>query len=99
LSSLSFGFSILLKISLFFEHGDKTGEPLTAKTLELAEMEAKYAVGGLNPVPGIIVSGKGSTLIVSDKQQLVFPKVNVLITCLSVLGRGWQGNHRLHLHV
>ncbi|KAF5011953.1 hypothetical protein FDECE_1959 [Fusarium decemcellulare] len=38
--------------------------PLIAEALELEEMESKYAVGGLNPVPGFIVSGKGSTLVV-----------------------------------
>ncbi|KAJ4196212.1 hypothetical protein NW759_016408 [Fusarium solani] len=34
-------------------------------------MEAKYAVGGLNPVPGIIVSGKGSTLIDVDGKEII----------------------------
>ncbi|CAI6087328.1 unnamed protein product [Clonostachys chloroleuca] len=34
-------------------------------------MEPKYAVGGLNPVPGIIVSGKGSTLIDVDGKEII----------------------------
>ncbi|KAH6869525.1 pyridoxal phosphate-dependent transferase [Thelonectria olida] len=42
----------------------KTGEQLSEKTLELLKMEEDYAVGAFGSLPGFMVSGKGSTLVV-----------------------------------
>lgn len=43
----------------------KTGEQLSEKTFELLKMEEEYAVGACGSLPGFMVSGKGSTLLVS----------------------------------
>ncbi|KAG6989217.1 Ornithine aminotransferase [Fusarium oxysporum f. sp. conglutinans] len=38
------------------------GEPLSAVTRDLLAEEQTYTAGGFGPLPGFIVSGKGSTL-------------------------------------
>ena len=47
----------------------KTGEPISAKVQDLLKMEKDYSVGAFASLPGFIVSGKGSTLVVSKTQQ------------------------------
>ena len=49
-----------------------SGKPLSQKVHELLKIEDAYAVGAFAPVPGFIVSGKGSTLVVSG--QLLRPQ-------------------------
>lgn len=57
----------------------KTGEQLSEKTLELLKMEEDYAVGAFGSLPGFMVSGKGSTLVVSNSSHIWFRKVCMII--------------------
>lgn len=43
----------------------QAGEPLSQTVQGLMDMEEKYGAGTFGATPGFIVSGKGSTLIVS----------------------------------
>lgn len=40
----------------------KAGEPLSAATRDLLAEDETYTAGGFGPLPGFVVSGKGSTL-------------------------------------
>lgn len=47
----------------------KIGEEYSTKSLELMEMMNEYSVGVFGAVPGFVVSGKGSTLVVGRIAQ------------------------------
>ncbi|EXL66630.1 acetylornithine aminotransferase [Fusarium oxysporum f. sp. conglutinans race 2 54008] len=47
------------------------GEPLSAVTRDLLAEEQTYTAGGFGPLPGFIVSGKGSTLRDVDNKEII----------------------------
>ncbi|OGM47224.1 hypothetical protein ABOM_003987 [Aspergillus bombycis] len=49
----------------------KQGEPLSTVTRDLLREEETYTAGGFGPLPGFIVSGKGSTMRDVDNQDII----------------------------
>ncbi|KAI8224412.1 hypothetical protein K4K54_005312 [Colletotrichum sp. SAR 10_86] len=48
----------------------KTGEPLSSAAQKLMQLEDKYSVGGFAPTPRFLMSGKGSTLMDVDGEEI-----------------------------
>ncbi|KAF5010809.1 hypothetical protein FDECE_3052 [Fusarium decemcellulare] len=59
----------------------KTGDPLSQVTQDLLATDEKYTVGGFGPLPGYIVSAKGSTLTLIASHQDVDGKELIDLSC------------------
>ncbi|KAH7042270.1 pyridoxal phosphate-dependent transferase [Macrophomina phaseolina] len=67
----------------------KIGEPLSAVTRELLADDEAYTAGGFGPLPGYIVSGKGSTMWVSLQPRTINTSSLLIHSNIAVHSATW----------